>query len=108
MVLATDLAVALDPVHLARRAGITPDAWQADVLRSSAPRILLNCSRQSGKSTTTALLAAHTALYTPRALVLLLSPGLRQSAELFRRVLAVYHAAGQPVPAEAESVLRLE
>ncbi len=41
--LATDLALALDPARLAVRAGIHPDPWQADVLRSAAPRLLLNC-----------------------------------------------------------------
>jgi len=57
----TDMLAALDPVRFAMRAGITPDAWQADVLRSPAKRLLLNCARQSGKSTTTALLALHQA-----------------------------------------------
>ncbi len=33
---------------------MVPDAWQAEVLRSDAPRVLLNCSRQSGKSVTAA------------------------------------------------------
>jgi hypothetical protein len=108
MGLATDLAGALDPVQLARQAGLEPDPWQADVLRSTAPRVLLNCCRQSGKSTTVATLSVHTAVYQPGALVLLLSPSLRQSVELFRKVTAVYQAAGEPVPAEAESVLRLE
>jgi hypothetical protein len=106
--LATDLAAALDPVVLARRAGTDPDTWQREVLRSTAPRVLLNCSRQSGKSTVSALLALHTALYTPSALVLMLSPSLRQSAELFRKGLDLYCALGRPVPAQAETSLRLE
>jgi hypothetical protein len=71
-VLARDLALALDPVLLARRAGIDPDPWQAEVLRSTAPRRLLNCSRQSGKSTVAAVRAVHVALYEPGSLVLLL------------------------------------
>lgn len=84
--LAGDLACALDPVAFAERIGIEPDAWQADGLRSLSPRMLLNCSRQSGKSTTTAIVALHTSIYQPDALVLLLSPSLRQSAKLFRTV----------------------
>ena len=103
-----DVAMALDPVLLAQRAGITPDPWQQDVLRSTSPRLLLNCCRQSGKSTTTAALAVHQALYVPGSLVLLLSPSQRQSQELFRKCLHVYRAAGRPVPQEAESALRLE
>ena len=105
--LAADLAMALDPVALSRAAGIEPDPWQAGLLRSTAPRLLLNCSRQSGKSTTTATLAMHTAIYTPKALVLLLSPGLRQSGELFKKCIQVYRALGRPVPAESETALSL-
>ena len=86
--LAWDLACALNPTLLARRAGIDPDDWQATLLRSSAPRILLNASRQSGKGTITAVLAVHTAVYQPGALVLILSPALRQSQEALRKVLA--------------------
>jgi hypothetical protein len=44
------------------------------------------CSRQSGKSTVTALLASHTARYYPGNLILLVSRSLRQSSELFRKV----------------------
>jgi len=106
--LADDLAAALDPVIFAMRAGIIPDDWQADVLRSQHPRMLLNCSRQAGKSTTTALLALHQALFTPGSLVLLLSPSLRQSAELFRTLAGLYSATGATIPSTAESKLRLE
>ena len=38
----------------------------------------------------------------------MLAPALRQSSELFRKLLACYEAAGRPVPAQAESQLRLE
>jgi len=97
MSMASDLAIACDPVRLAERAGLAPDPWQADVLHSSASRLLLNCSRQSGKSTVTSVLAVHTALYDPGALVLLLSPSLRQSQELFRKCLDTYRAVNRPV-----------
>lgn len=108
MNLADDLLLAMDPVALSRRSGIDPDPWQADVLRSSASRMLLNCSRQSGKSTITAVLAMHTAIFDAGALVLLLSPSLRQSQELFKKCLAVYRGAGRPVTPAAESAMRLE
>lgn len=64
--LAADLAQALDPVQFSIAAGVTPDSWQARVLRSTAPRLLLNCSRQSGKSTTVGTLALHTAIFKRR------------------------------------------
>jgi hypothetical protein len=69
-------------------------------------RALLLCSRQSGKSTVTALMALWTAIYQPGALVLLVSPSQRQSGELFRMG---FHArlAGAPT-LSAESALRAE
>ena len=81
-----DLQRALDPVEFSRYIGIEPDEWQAEVLRYEGKRLLLNCSRQSGKSTTTATLALHTGIYKPKSLILLVSPSLRQSQELFRKV----------------------
>jgi len=74
--LADDLRAALDPCEIMRRAGLEPDPWQRDLLRSRAPRSLLLCTRQAGKSTVTAALALHEAIYRPPALVLLLSPSL--------------------------------
>jgi hypothetical protein len=102
-----DLRLALDPVSFARSVGLEPDGWQIDALRSNAPRQIYNTSRQSGKSTVAALLAAHTALFDPGALVLLLSPTLRQSGELFKKCVNVYRAAGRPVPPESETALAL-
>jgi hypothetical protein len=80
------LALALDPVALAEQAGITPDPWQCAALRSTAHRAAWLCARQTGKSTTAALIALHEALYRPRSLTLLVSPSQRQSSEIFRTV----------------------
>jgi hypothetical protein len=107
MGIAADLAIALDAVQLSRQAGIEPDPWQAALLRSRAPRILLCCSRQAGKSTTVAALALHSALYQPRSLVLILSPSQRQSGELFKKLAAMYGDVGKPVLAESETALTL-
>jgi len=87
--------------------GLDPDPWQAEVLRSDAKRILLNCSRQSGKSTITAALALHTAMFQAGSLVLCLSPTLRQSSELFRNV-SRFYGVDPSVPSRSESTLRLE
>jgi hypothetical protein len=95
---------------MARRAGIVPDAWQSDLLRSDARQVILNCSRQSGKSTISAVLGVHQAIYTPESLVLLLSPSLRQSQELFRKIKDIYNALESPSLPQTieESSLRLE
>lgn len=84
--LAADLDLALDPAAFSKSLGITPDPWQAGVLRWRGKRLVLNCARQTGKSTTAATLALHRALYFPGSLILLVSPSLRQSTELFRKV----------------------
>ena len=63
-----------------------PDPWQADVLRSSASRLALNCSRQVGKSTAASIVALHRAVDHPGSLILLVSPSLRQSRTLFGKV----------------------
>lgn len=99
-----------DAVLMANRAGIVPDAWQADLLQSDAKQMILLCSRQSGKSTITSILALHQAIYTPNSLILLLSPSLRQSQELFRKLQNFYgelESANLPQAVE-ESALRME
>jgi len=103
----TQTAPLPDAVALMELAGLTPDAWQSAVLQSQAPRILMTCSRQSGKTEVAAALALGTALHDPGALVLVLSPSLRQSQESFRRVLDLYRGV-QAMPTQAESALRLE
>jgi hypothetical protein len=105
---AADLRLALDRVAFAREVGVEPDPWQADLLRSEADRVLLNCSRQSGKSTTSAILALHRALYHPGSLILCLAPALRQSQELFGKVTHFYRALDKPVKPVVEQRLAVE
>jgi hypothetical protein len=107
--LATDLAYALDAASWAEENfSLKLDSWQRQVLSRRDRRLILNCARQTGKSTVIALIALHEAIYFAPALVLLLSPSLRQSSELFRRVASFYSRLGSPVPSEAETLLRLE
>lgn len=105
--LGRDLALALDPVRLFELSGRTADPWQAKVLRSRSRRMLLLCARQTGKSVTAACLATHEAVYTPGALILILSPSLRQSSEAFKKCLDVYRLVAKDAPAEDESALKL-
>jgi phage terminase large subunit-like protein len=106
---AMDLAMGLDPaLFFTRAAGFAPDPWQADVLRSRAGHLLLNCCRQSGKSTVCAMIALWTALYLRGSQTLIVSPTERQSQLLFRKALDGYHALGRPVPARSETAMQLE
>jgi len=106
--LAGDLRLALDRAAFARALGLEPDGWQEELLRSTSDRVLLNCSRQSGKSTMTAVIALHRALYHPGSLILCLAPALRQSQELFGKVLDFYRNLGRPVSPAVERKLSLE
>jgi hypothetical protein len=104
-----------DLVYSARREawageklGLDLDDWQRDLLCSSSERVLLNCSRQSGKSTMSAVIALHRALYSPGSLVLCLAPALRQSQELFGKIAGFYRDLDRPVAADVEKKLSLE
>jgi hypothetical protein len=102
------LRLLLDPAEILRAQHLAPDPWQQDLLRSPHRQVLLNCSRQAGKSTTLAALALHTALFRPESLILLLSPSLRQSRELFRKVQAAYRALGRPMKTLQDNQTRFE
>jgi hypothetical protein len=103
-----DLILAFDRVEFAKSLGLTPDPWQERLLRSTSPRVLLNCCRQSGKSTTSAIIALHRALYFPGSLVLALAPALRQSQELFAKIAGFYKDLGRPVAPHGERKLSLD
>src|SRR5215217_3399360 len=103
-----DIRLALDRVAFAEELGIIPGPWQRNLLNSPSRRVLLHCSRQSGKSTMSAVLALHRALYHPGSLILCLAPALRQSQELFSKIVGFYRDLGRPVPPQAERKLSLE
>ena len=65
--------------------GFHPDALQARVLETHAKRGILNCSRQWGKSTVTAVKAVHQACHQAGSLTLVVSPSSRQSGEFIRK-----------------------
>jgi len=62
-----------------------PDPHQSRVLDPSIRRGILNCCRQWGKSTTTAVKAVHHAFTQLGSLTLVLSPSARQSSEFLRK-----------------------
>jgi hypothetical protein len=97
-----------DPVLLARAAGLEPDPWQCDVLRSTSQQIILNVTRQGGKSTVSSIRGLHRALYSPGSLVLLLAPSYRQSKELFRKVRDAHAALPFARRFTSESALEVE
>ncbi len=103
-----DLRLALDRSSFAEKLGVVPDHWQDDLLRSTSDRVLLNCCRQSGKSTISGVIALHRVLYYPGSLILCLAPTLRQSQELFGKIASFYRELGRPVAPQGERKLSLE
>jgi Terminase large subunit, T4likevirus-type, N-terminal len=98
----------LDPVIWAADVlKFTCDSWQAALLRSSHPQIVLRCSRQSGKTAVTAILAAHQAIFTPNSLVLVTSPSLRQASETSGKIRALVITAGIRLAADAATSITL-
>ena len=60
--------------------------WQDKFLNSKSPRRLLCCSRQIGKSTSTAILALHKAYFNPGFCILVISRTKDQAMELVYRM----------------------
>src|SRR5262245_9317170 len=77
-------------VTIMRKLGLEPDPWQIDVLESTHPRLLLNCSRQAGKSTVVSILGLLTAMFNSMTRVLLVSRSHRQSKEMLQQM-QFYH-----------------
>ncbi len=68
------------------RLGFHPDPMQEQLLTSTSRRVLLNCTRQWGKSTTTALRALWEADSKPKSLIICVAPSARQSGEFILKV----------------------
>lgn len=109
--IAAELRQAVSPVAFAReRLGWNPDPWQVRVLETERKRVLLNCTRQAGKTSVTAVAALHTAIFNPRSLTLVFSKSQRQSTELVAKI--AHHLATMDRPpatdgeAKKEIVLR--
>lgn len=98
----------LDSVEWARVSfGFLADEVQARVLRSEAKRGLLNCTRQWGKSSVTALKALWTALQSKDAMVLVMSPSKRQSGEFLKKVAGFVRQLGLRVQRDGVNEMSL-
>jgi hypothetical protein len=106
--LGLDFARALDPCLLARDVGITPDAIQAQLLTTTSRKTLVLCCRQWGKSTTTAIVALHEAVYVPNSMIVVISPSQPQSTELFKKIHGFWQLLPGAPAAEQESLTRMQ
>ncbi len=96
-----------DVLAFAARMGLAADAQQGVVLRSTARRGILNCSRQWGKSTVAAAKAVHRAYMRAGCTVLVASPSSRQSAEFLRKASALVRRLGVRVRGDGDNALSL-
>ncbi len=81
-----DILYSWDIARFAReRLQFQPDATQALIMNGHIRRGLLNCTRQWGKSTVTAIMAVHRALYSAGSLTIAVSPSARQTGEFVRK-----------------------
>jgi hypothetical protein len=106
--LSRDFTRACDPVLLAKDVGIVTDKKQSQLLTTTARKTLVLCNRQWGKSTTTAIIALHEALYSAPAMVVLASPSQPQSTELFKKIHGFWQRLPGAPEAEQESLTRME
>lgn len=97
----------ISPARVMSKAGLPPDPWQVDLLDDDTRNVFVLCCRQAGKSTGAAAKAFKRAR-VPRSLVLLIAPTLRQSGELFRKVLQFWKPVRKEMPAESFSKLTVE
>ena len=83
--------------------GLELDPRQRELLGAAGRRVLLNCARQWGKSTMTAVKAIHRALYEPGSLTLVITPSGRQSGEFLWKIRSLCRIAAEEVTGDGEN-----
>lgn len=93
-------AEAIDPVIFARSLGIELDQWQQDVVRPRRRQTIILCTRQAGKSYSTAVRALHKAEYKPGSITIIGAPGERQAGLMLEKIKALYtrYPGRRPAP----------
>ena len=83
--------------------GLDLDPKQTALLSANSRRVILNCSRQWGKSTMAATKAVYQSLHNPGALTMVVSPSERQSGELVEVMRKYCRLAGQKVKGDGRN-----
>lgn len=104
---AMEMLKLLSPVHFWRAVERPPYDYQIRFVREEGRRVVIKAARQTGKSTAAAIKALHTALL-PHKTVLIVSPSLRQSVEIFKRIKSYVVKAGITPRRETQTELELE
>lgn len=99
---------ALDPTLFGQDLGLVLDSWQAALLCEQPRRALLNCSRQTGKSTICAVLGLYKVTFQPDAQIMIVSPSARQSNEMIRSIRRLYENLNRKPKLIIDAVSKLE
>lgn len=94
------------PEDLGLAVGLDLDEWQLEIMTTDDDS-LVNVNRQAGKSTVSALRMYSQACYYPGMTGVLISPSLRQSGEIFRKVMD-FHRKLELVPKVKGNMHELE
>jgi hypothetical protein len=97
-----------DPALLMVDAGLTPDPWQAEFLRSADNAVLMTCARQVGKTSAVAFKALSTLLTRPGSTAVVIAQREDQASELLRKAVHAYYRLGAPVPVRREGITYFE
>jgi len=76
----------IDPASYIGRIWEEPFDWQKEALKPEHKSLILNCARQSGKSTIVSGICLHNAKHKPKSLNLIISPSEKQSQETMKKV----------------------
>jgi len=87
--------------------GFAPDGVQQRLLMSKGRRVILNCTRQWGKSTVTAAKAVYQATHEAESLTIAVSPSARQTGEFLRKASQFVMRLGMPVRGDGDNEMSL-
>ncbi len=98
----------IDPSVMFEAAGYDPDPIQKEYLQCKDQRIILDISRQFGKSLTTAAIGYNESICYPGSLTLVFCPAERQSKNVLKYAKDFHAKLGQPVPIAEETQVHLK
>jgi hypothetical protein len=84
------------PASILELAGYRPDLWQAKVIGSGHPSILLLCARQTGKTLAAIGRVLWTAICKAPALILVVTPSESQSKEFLKKIKEIWYKMKRP------------
>ena len=103
-----DMRYAWDVAQFAcERLDFEPDATQTLIMNGRIQRGLLNCTRQWGKSTITAIMAVHRAYFKAGSLTIAVSPSGRQTGEFIRKAKGFTRQLGMRARGDGDNEISL-